>query len=410
MILTAPDVLLQTIGQALVDTLDVSVLSDVVIEATPEFAGSIWKAWDARADYEQKRCELQALAGIDEDAVDDAVDATIVALGLHPRGEQTESVFGYLRLVPAAIRRFCRRPSNPRGTSLPAGLPLYGSWDLLSLLPARLPKFQPGDRPWNIGDWELRELIELTSHGEVWKAINPRQSQRPPVALHFFTDPAARRHVRERMAPLLDRVLMEGRLPGVVPLQALYLFADPPCLQRPYLQAADLTSLVQEARESAAPLEPCAVTDLVLQIAETLGRLHRLHPAIVHRDLRGANILLMTDAAGRRRCLLANLGLGMPASGEDVNPYTSAEQRHDQPPQPVDDIYALGVLWYQLLEGDLNRPRPGGSSWRRRLAARGMPPALVEVLESCFDDEPAARPADGATLAEQIRRVLAGTR
>ncbi len=404
MILSASDVLLQTIGQSLVDTLDVSVLSDVVIEATPEFAGSIWKAWDARADYEQKRQELQALAGIGEDAAEDAVEAAIHSLGLHPRGEQTESVFGYLRLVPGAIRRFCRRPANPLGTSLPTGLPLYGSWDLLPLLPARMPKFQPGDRPWNIGDWELRELIELTGHGEIWQAVNPRQHDRPPVALHFVTEPAARRHVRDRLAGQLDRVLTAGRLPGVVPLQALFLFADPPCLQRPYLQAADLTSLVREARESGKPIEPLAATDLVLQIAQTLGRLHALAPAIVHRDLRGANILLMTDAAGRRRCLLANVGLSMPPTGEDANPYASAEQLRDDPPRPVDDIYALGVLWYQLLEGDLNRARPGGSSWRRRLVARGLPTALVEVLESCFDDDPASRPADGTALAEQIRR------
>src|SRR4051794_32055184 len=111
--LSAPDILLQTIGQALLDTLDVSVLSDVVIEATPEFAASIWKTSDARATYEQKRAELQALACIREDAVEDAVEGAIRGLGLNPRGEQTENVYGYLRLVPGAIRRQCRRPINP---------------------------------------------------------------------------------------------------------------------------------------------------------------------------------------------------------------------------------------------------------------------------------------------------------
>jgi hypothetical protein len=413
MIHATADVLLHTIGQALVEALDASVLSDVVIKATPEFAESVWKAWDARADCDQKRCDLEALARSKEDQLEDAVDAVLRDLGLGPRSEQTESVFGYLRLVPGAIRRHFRRPGNPLGCTVPAGLPLASGADLLPLLPPRMPTYQPGDRPWNIGDWELRELIELTRQGEVWQAVNPRLPDRPPAALHFFTDRAARRQVRD-MAPLLDRVLMEGRLPGVVPLQEIHLFADPPCLRRPYLQAADLAALVQEARETATPIAPLAVTDLVLQIAETLGRLHTLRPAIVHHSLRASNILLMTDTTGRRRCLLTNVGMGLLAGGADLGAtgdvYASAEQLRDDAPQPGDDIYALGVLWYQLLEGDLQRGRPGGGSWRRRLEARGMSAALVEVLESCFDDDPSARPADGAVLAGQIRRTLAAGR
>ncbi len=381
-VVAPPDVLLHTIGQALVDTLNVSVLSNVVIEATPEFAGSIWKAWDARADDKQKRRELAALARTPEHELEDVVDGVVRSLGLGPRGEQTESVFAYLSLVPAMLRRQFRRPSSPLGTTLPARLPLYGSWDLLPLLPARMPKFQPGDRPWNIGDWELRELIELRGWGEVWKAVNPRGPDRPPVALHFFTNASATRHIRETVAPMLDRVLIQGRLPGVIPLQEIYLFADPPCVQMPYLQAADLASLVLEARETQVALAPAAVADLVLQIAETLGPLHAIRPAIVHRDLRGPNILLMTDATGRRRSLLANLGLGAllgaAAHGEEdvplMNACASPEQLRGDPARPHDDIYALGVLWYQLLEGDLGAvglaDRRGGAGSRRRHAGR----------------------------------------
>jgi hypothetical protein len=410
----SPDVLLHTIGQALLDTLDVSVLSDVVIEATPEFAGSIWKAWDARADDEQKRRELQALVRTDGDELEDTVDNVVQRLGLQARGPHTESVFTYLCLVPGTMRRYFRRPSCPLGTTMPARLPLFGSWDLLPLLPARLPRFQPGDRPWNIGDWELRELIELTGSGEVWKAVNPRVADRPRVALHFFTDPAVKRQVRDIAAPMLDHILMHGRVPGVVPLQELHLMADPPCVQVPYVQAADLASLVQETHETGVLLPPPAITDLILQIAETLGRLHQLRPALVHRDLRAANVLLMTDASGRRRSLVANLGLGAlsrsAACRSDlaapVHPFIPPEQLRGDPPHPHDDVFALGVLWYQLLEGDLTRNRPGGSSWRRRLANRGMPPPLVELLESCFDDDPSARPADCAALAGEIRHIL----
>lgn len=415
MLMSPPDALLNTIAQSLLETLDVSVLSDAVIEASPEFADSIWKSWDAHADYVQKCRDLHALACIGEEELDDVIDAVVHGLGLSARGEQTEGVIGYLQMLPGTIRRHFRRPSNPLGTKLPQDLPLYGSWDLLPLLPARMPKFQSGDRPWGIGDWELRELTELGPFGEVWKAVNPRVRERAPVSLRFFTSPAATRHLREKAASVLDRVTLLGRVPGIVPLQEIHLFADPPCVQYPYLQAADLVSLVLEWREMGASINPYEVSDLIYQIAQTVGGLHALPSPIVHGNLQGANILLMTDATGRRRCLLANLGLGAwvggtvtPGStpGSTLSAGCHSDPSRDDPPEVRDDVYALGVLWYQLLAGDLSRPRPGGSSWRRRLVARGMPSALVELLESCFDDEADARPADCGSLAEAIGHGL----
>jgi eukaryotic-like serine/threonine-protein kinase len=415
MLMAPPHALLHTIGEALLDMQDVSVVSDVVIGATPEFADAIWKAWQARADDAQKCRDLQALADIGDDDLDDTVDAVVEQLGLGPRGEQTESTIAYLQMIPGAIRRNFRRPANPRGTTLPRGWSLKGGGDLLPLLPARMPRFQAGDRPWGIGDWELRELVGLEDGGEVWKAVNPRLRERPPVSLRFFTSPAAKRYVPQSAATLLDRVVGLGRLPGVVPLQQIHLFADPPCVQYPYLQAADLTALVQEWHEARQGIDPVQVTDLIYQIARTLSGLHNLQPPIAHGNLRGENVLLMTDAAGRRRCLLAHLGLGNWIDGAAVLGRSRAPRADIDRLAPLtddalavrNDVYAVGLLWYQLLAGDLALPRPGGSSWRRRLVARGMPAPLVELLESCFDDDANARPKDCGVVADAIGREAA---
>jgi hypothetical protein len=408
-----PDVLLCTIGRALVETLDVSVLGDSAVEATPEFAQSIWNAWDARAINGRKTQELGELAQLEDDRLEDAVDDVVEELKLPPRDHQTECIAAYLRLTPAAIRRRFRRPANPLGTVVPAGFPLRGGEDLLPLLPVRMPKYQVGDRPWGIGDWELRELIELQAAGEVWKAVSPRRSDVPPVALHFFTSLAGQRFLRNEAAPVLDQVMVSDRIPGIVPLQQLHLCADPPCIQYAYLRAADLASLVQEWRETDAVVDPIEVADLVGQIAYSLGALHRLKPPIAQHGLRANRILLMTDGTGRRRPLLANVGLG----GEPVVVETSDQSLiRKRPavlaalpvsPKPTDDIYALGVLWYQLLVCDLDASRPGGLAWRRRLTDRGMPAALIELLEAAFDDDPAGRPADGSVLAQRIQQALA---
>jgi formylglycine-generating enzyme required for sulfatase activity len=85
--------------------------------------------------------------------------------------------------------------------------------------------------------------------------------------------------------------------------------------------------------------------------------------------------------------------------------YASPEQLRGDPPDPRDDVHALGVIWFQMLTGDLTRARPGGSSWRRRFIDRGMPVAMLDLLESCFEEKE-DRPADASVLAETLGALL----
>jgi eukaryotic-like serine/threonine-protein kinase len=41
------------------------------------------------------------------------------------------------------------------------------------VLPVRLPRFWPGDRPAGVGDWGLEELLGVGGFREVWRARNP---------------------------------------------------------------------------------------------------------------------------------------------------------------------------------------------------------------------------------------------
>ena len=241
-----PDFFLHSVGQALLDTMDDSVLSDVSIEASAELADSIWTSWDSQADHARKCAELQGLVKLDDDGLDDAIERVEGLLGTTPKSDVGKALASYLRLLPGTIRQFCKRPDQPAGTALPQGLPLYGSWDVLPLLPPRLPWFQPGDRPWGIGDWELCDLIELRDGGEVWKAANPRRKGTLPVALHFFTTPASKKHLKNASATLDRLMAIRAQLPHVVPLQEVHLHADPPCVQYAYLEAGNLASLVQQ--------------------------------------------------------------------------------------------------------------------------------------------------------------------
>ena len=51
--------------------------------------------------------------------------------------------------------------------------------------------------------------------------------------------------------------------------------------------------------------------------------------------------------------------------------YASPQQMKGEKPDPRDDVYALGVIWHQLLTGDLTSPAPDRAKVGRRAAGAG---------------------------------------
>jgi formylglycine-generating enzyme required for sulfatase activity len=171
---------------------------------------------------------------------------------------------------------------------------------------------------------------------------------------------------------------------------------------------------------------PQFAAQIIHRLAKTLAFAHQ--KGIVHRDLKPANILVQRKDGGLI-LLIADFGIGgvaaaqvirketgRPATREQTMPtavrgaytplYASPQQRRGDKPDPRDDVHALGVIWHQWLVGDLTAERPGGRGWRKKLEGRGMMPGLIDLLESCIDDDPEERPANAAELASRIDRLL----
>src|SRR5262245_40628795 len=387
----------------------------------------VWDAWGKGANKEQQRAELQAMAQASPAEVRAEVERVVAEEAADLPLEQRQQVAAYLQQVPSMVRRSLRRPADPSGMTIPPSLVLQRPEDLLTLLPSRPPRFKAGDRPLPGVDWELIELLGVGGFGEVWKAKNPFFDGVPPVALKFCLDPAARDRLLKHEAAILNHVMRQGRHEGIVPLQHTYLTADPPCLEYEFVEGGDLAGLLLESKQSHAGLSPQEAAQVVHRLATIVGFAHRLKPPIVHRDLKPANILVQRSAAGANVLRVSDFGIGGLATRQAIELtrsgnkdqylssalrgactplYASPQQMRGEAADPRDDVYSLGVIWYQLLTGDVTRGCPTGRGWQKRLAEQGMSEPMLNLLMDCFGDEPGDRPDDAAVLAEALGKLL----
>jgi serine/threonine-protein kinase len=155
---------------------------------------------------------------------------------------------------------------------------------------------------------------------------------------------------------------------------------------------------------------------IVSQLADALHYLHS--QGIVHGDLRPENVFL--DDSGRVR--LAEVDLGHRAGAGDVVPiqtlarraaYQAPEQVHGEPVDPRTDVYALGVLAFEMLVGapPAGHGAPLVPAARRRFTAppylRGERPdvcwGLEFVIRQALAPEPRERQPNAAIFRAAVQ-------
>jgi serine/threonine protein kinase len=298
--------------------------------------------------------------------------------------------------------------------------PALDSWERWSMIEAEESSLV--EVPERIGRYLIQGVLGRGGMGVVYRALD--QETRRAVALKVLRDsrfsPSSLRRF-EHEAELLARLAH----PGVARVFEAGLLSEGG-RSRAFI-AMELVSGM-DLRTHLTVTRPSLRERLGLLRGITEAMAHAHERGIVHRDLKPENVLL--DAAGTPKVVDFGVARLVTPEAEPATPpseegrlvgtlwYMSPEQIFGEP-DSVDvraDVYALGVLGYELCAGRLPHPLEGRSLAEVASLIRSAEPApvpeleralpdLVVVLRKCLAKAPEQRYASAAELSAELARV-----
>ena len=192
-----------------------------------------------------------------------------------------------------------------------------------------------------------------------------------------------------------------------------------------FVDGVDLMRLVRRCRQVGKPLSLDFVLAVVAHVAEALAAVHDATDAdgkplnIVHRDVTPQNLMVSFDGQvklvdfGVAQSLLAKAHAAQALLGK--GPYMAPEQWTEGPVDRRADIFALGVVLYELTVGRrlFKRPTPeetkaailSGEVPRPSRVRPGFPRNLEEVILRCLALDPRHRYPTARALRRAIEEV-----
>lgn len=180
------------------------------------------------------------------------------------------------------------------------------------------------------------------------------------------------------------------------------------------MQFVDGTTLSAHLRRRGLPETP-EVVAIFRQLCAALSAAHA--KGVVHRDMKPGNVMIAKNGQafvmdfGLARSLALS-GLTQTGAVLGTPHYMSPEQVSGQKVDARTDVYALGVMLYQMLTGEL--PFQGESTFEIMMQRvqkdppsahkinPEIPPYLRQILERCMEREPSLRYADAGEILQDL--------
>jgi tRNA A-37 threonylcarbamoyl transferase component Bud32 len=251
---------------------------------------------------------------------------------------------------------------------------------------------------------EILELIGAGGMGVVFKARQPKLDRL--VALKLLPEAAAKSPAFAERFNREARTLARLNHPNIV---TVFDFGQAGGLFYLLMEFVDGVNLRQAMR--AGRFSPAEALSIVPKICEALQYAH--DEGILHRDIKPENILL--DAKGRVK--IADFGIAklvgddprdvtLTASGASLGtPHYMAPEQIEQPGK-VDhraDIYSLGVVFYEMLTGELPIGRFAAPSTKATLDER-----VDEIVFRALAKERELRQQSAGQMKTEVETVTAG--
>ena len=264
-----------------------------------------------------------------------------------------------------------------------------------------------------IRGYELKEEIGKGGFGAVYLAYQPLLKRE--VAIKIILPKYANQPEFIRQFEVEAELVARLEHPHIVPLFDYWREPDSAFLVMRYLRGGNLETAIKREQLSTKQ-----AIDVLIQIANALHVAHTNN--VVHRDIKPANILL--DEFGN--AYLSDFGIAkrtdyQSQQGEDVGitgsiPYISPEQLQGTGVSAQTDVYALGIVLYEMLTGE----HPFGETSLSELVFKhlqedlpsladtrsDLPEAVNEIIQQATHKDKTKRFSDVRKLAKLLRGAI----
>jgi tRNA A-37 threonylcarbamoyl transferase component Bud32 len=235
------------------------------------------------------------------------------------------------------------------------------------------------------------------------------------VALKLFRPPSSEHDVKRR-----KRCVAEGRTlaklvhPHIV---AIHDASEDGSGQSYLVMELCEAGTLEAELAQRGTLDTLETLKLILPLMGAVAFAHDRN--VVHRDIKPGNIVVLRES-GERRCKLLDFGISLSAGigtssdlGLGTPSYMSPEQARGEPPTPATDVWALGVVLYRCLTGELPFQASNDAALLYRIAreraprfgtvaASKVPPNLALVLDRALERDLERRHRDVRSFARAI--------